>query len=68
MTELSVLTAQAFAPSGALARAATNSQQNYQPREGQQQMATAIANAIALRSSVVARVWARLLRILCQRC
>ncbi len=53
MTELSVLTAQAFAPSGALALAATNSQQNYQPREGQQQMATAIANAIALRSSVV---------------
>ncbi len=53
MTELSVLTAQAFAPDGALARAATNSQQNYQPREGQQQMATAIAEAIALRSSVV---------------
>ena len=53
MTELSVLTAQAFAPSGALALAATNSQQNYQPREGQQQMATAIADAIALRSSVV---------------
>ena len=53
MTELSRLTAQAFAPSGALALAATNSQQNYQPREGQQQMATAIADAIALRSSVV---------------
>ena len=53
MTELSRLTAQAFAPSGALALAATNAQQNYQPREGQQQMATAIAEAIALRSSVV---------------
>ncbi len=53
MTELSKLTAQAFAPSGALALAATNSQQNYQPREGQQQMAKAIADAIALRSSVV---------------
>ncbi len=53
MTELSVLTAQAFAPTGALARAATLSKQNYQAREGQQHMASAIADAIALRSSVV---------------
>ena len=53
MTELSVLTAQAFAPGGALARAATLSKQNYQARAGQQSMAEAVANAIARRSSVV---------------
>ena len=53
MTELSVLTAQAFAPTGALATAATLSEQNFQPRLGQQQMAAAVADAIALRASVV---------------
>jgi ATP-dependent DNA helicase DinG len=53
MTQLAQQTAQAFAPSGALALAATHSQQSFQPREGQQQMAAAIADAIALRTSVV---------------
>ncbi len=53
MTQLAQQTAQAFAPSGALALAASLSQQNFQPREGQQQMAAAIADAIALRTSVV---------------
>jgi ATP-dependent DNA helicase DinG len=53
MTSLAHQTAQAFAPSGALALAANNSKQNYQPREGQQAMAAAIADAIALRTSVV---------------
>ncbi|MDI9333894.1 MAG: ATP-dependent DNA helicase [Cytophagales bacterium] len=46
-------TAQAFSPSGALASAAKILDQPFQPREGQQQMAAAIANAIALRTSVV---------------
>lgn len=53
MTELSVLTAQAFAPGGALARAATLSKQKYQARAGQQSMAEAVAYAIAMQSSVV---------------
>ncbi len=53
MTSLAQQTAQAFAPSGALAAAAARTQQNFQPREGQQQMAAAVADAIALRSSVV---------------
>ncbi len=53
MTQLAQQTARAFAPDGALAIAATLSKQSFQPREGQQQMAAAIANAIAVRSSVV---------------
>jgi ATP-dependent DNA helicase DinG len=53
MTSLAHQTAQAFAPTGALALAASTAQQKFQPREGQQKMAAAIADAIALRSSVV---------------
>ena len=42
MTSLALQTAQAFAPSGALAVAANLSQQNFQPRAGQQQMRVAV--------------------------
>jgi ATP-dependent DNA helicase DinG len=53
MTELSVLTAQAFAPAGALSLSASLSQKKYQTRAGQQHMAAAVADAIALKSSIV---------------
>ncbi len=53
MRTLTEQTVEAFSPSGSLALAAAQSKQKFEPRQGQQQMAQAIATAITQRSSAV---------------